>query len=73
MHNSKLCSIEEDTCEDAMVIHLNGPEIGEADDMRKSALDLHFKGQLWHAMVKGNNFKSPWKTYQEKVVCHSIN
>jgi hypothetical protein len=31
-----------------MMIHMNGPEMGEADDVLKTALDLHFKGQPWH-------------------------
>ena len=39
IHNSKLRPIEEDTAEDEMMIHLNGPEIGEADNVLTSALD----------------------------------
>ena len=37
IHNSKLRPIEEDSAEDEMMIHLNGPEIGEADNVLKSA------------------------------------
>ena len=56
-----------------MMIHLNGPEIGEADNVLKSALDLHLNGQPWHFTLKGNIVKSPGKTEtkkqcQEKVV-----
>ena len=56
------------------MIHFNGPELGEADNVLESALHLHFKGQPWHFTVKGNIFKSPGKTVtkqcQEKLVCH---
>ena len=73
IHNSKLRPIEEDTVEDEMMIHLNGPEIGEADNVLKSALDSHLKGQPWRLIVKESIYKSPGKTCQEKVVCHSVN
>ena len=71
-HNCKLCAIEEDTAEDEIMINLNGPDIGEADNVLNSALDLHFKGQPMHFRVKGNIVKSPGNTCQEKSNCHSI-
>ena len=40
------------------MIHINGPEIGESDDILKAALDLHFKGNQWHFSVQGNMFHS---------------
>ena len=40
------------------MIHINGPEIGESDDILKAALDLHFKGNQWHFSVQGNMFRS---------------
>ena len=43
------------------MIHIKGPEIGEANNVLKSALDLHLKGQPWHFTVKGNIVKSPGK------------
>ena len=35
-------------------IKFNGPELGEADETLKAALDLHFKGNQWHFSVQGN-------------------
>ena len=44
------------------MIHLKGLEIGVADNVLKSALDLHLKGQPWHFTVKENIVKSSGKT-----------
>ena len=54
-----------------MMINFNGPEIGEADIVLKSALDLHFKGQPWHFTVKRNIFKSPGKTVTKTMLHHN--
>ena len=58
LHNSDIRNIKEETAEDEMMIHINGPEIGEANDTLKSALDKHFQGQPWHFTVRGNIFRS---------------
>ena len=50
------------------MIHLKGPEIGEADNVLKSALDLHLNGQPWHFTLKGNSVKSPGKTETKNSV-----
>ena len=41
-----------------MMIHINGPEVGEADETLKAALDLHFKGNTWRFTVGRNIFYS---------------
>ena len=58
IHNSDIRNIKEETAEDEMMIHINGPEIGEADDTLKAALVKHFQGQSWHFTVRGNIFRS---------------
>ena len=35
LHNNKLRPMEEETVDDEMMIHLNGPEIGECDNILK--------------------------------------
>ena len=62
LHNSKLRSIEETTAEAEMMIDMNGPEIGEAENVLKSALDLHFEGKPWHFIVERNIFITPGET-----------
>ena len=49
-HNSKVRNIDETTANDEMFISVNGPEIREADDILKEALDEHFKNSKvgWH-------------------------
>ena len=42
IHNSKLRPIEEDTAEDEMMIHLNGPKIEEEDNVLKFCLRFTF-------------------------------
>ena len=49
---------KEETAEDEMLIHINGPEIGENDNTLKSALFKHFQGQSLHFIVKENIFRS---------------
>ena len=61
LHDNKLRPIEENTAEAEMMVHMNGPEIGEADDILKAALDLHFEGKPWHFIVAGNIFKTHGK------------
>ena len=56
IHNSKIRPIKEETAEDEMMIHLNGPQLGEADDTLTDALDLHFNGGPWHFTIQGNIF-----------------
>ena len=51
-------TIKEQTSEDEMMIHINGPEVGEADETLKAALDLHFKGNTWNFTVYKNIFRS---------------
>ena len=33
---------------DELVIHWNGPHITKCDGIVKQALNVHFKGKLWH-------------------------
>ena len=65
VHNNKLRPFEETTAEAEMMIHMNGPEIGEVDNVLKSALDLHFEGKPWHFLLTENIFKTQGKTVQE--------
>ena len=58
IHNSDIRAIKEETAEDEMMIHINGPAIGEADDTLKAALDKYFNGSQWHFSVEGNIFRS---------------
>ena len=58
IHNNDNRPIKEQTGEDEMMIHINGPEVGEADETLKAALDLHFKGNTWHFTVDRNIFRS---------------
>ena len=41
-HNSKIRNIGEENANDELCIAYNGPEIGEADEVLRDALDLHF-------------------------------
>ena len=58
IHNSDIRAIKEEAAEDEMMIHINGPAIGEADDTLKAALDKYFNGSQWHFSVEGNIFRS---------------
>ena len=58
IHNSDIRAIKEETAKDEMMIHINGPAIGEADDTLKAALDKYFNGGQWHFSVEGNIFHS---------------
>ena len=61
LHNNKLRPMEEETVDDEMMIHLNGPEIGECDKILKLALDKHFNGKSWHFTTQNNIFKTHGK------------
>ena len=58
-HQSKIRNISEDNANDELLISFNGPEVGEADNILKQALDLHFAkyGKGWHFTTN-----SPFKT-----------
>ena len=58
------------TEEAKIMVHMNGPEIGEADNVLKSALDLHFKGKPWHFVLTENILKTQGNTVQE-VLSHN--
>ena len=58
IHNSNIRPIDNKTAEDEMMVHLNGPEIGEVDETLASALDKHFKGHSWHFTIQGNLLRS---------------
>ena len=64
LHNSDIRPINEETAEDEMNIHLNGPELGEADEILKAALDKHFKGGPWHFTIQNNIFRTSGQTVQ---------
>ena len=53
--------MEEETVDDEMMIHLNGPEIGECDNILKLALDKHSNGKSWHFTTQNNIFKTHGK------------
>ena len=57
-YNNDNRQIKEKTGEDEMMIHINGPEVGEADETLKAALTLHSKGNTWHFTVDRNIFRS---------------
>ena len=44
---------------------MNGPEIGEADNTLKDALDRHFDVRPWHFLVNRNIFKTPGETVND--------
>ena len=48
-----------------MMVHMNGPEIGDADDVLKTALDLQFEGKPWHFILARNIFKTHGKAVTE--------
>ena len=62
-HNSKIRNISEDNANDELFISFNGPEVGEADNILKQALDLHFAkhGKGWHFSTN-NPFKTSGAT-----------
>ena len=68
LHNNKLRPIEESTAEAEMMIHMSGPEIGEAEDVLKSALDLHFEGKPWHFVLTQNIFKAQGKVVKDVLL-----
>ena len=43
LHNSLLRNIGEERANDEMFVAYNGPDIGEAEDVLKKALDEYFK------------------------------
>ena len=57
--------ISGDTAEAEMMVHMNGPEIGEADNVLKTALDLHFEGNPWHLILAGKIIKTHGKAVTE--------
>ena len=60
--------IGEETVNDELFIAFNGPEIGEADQTLKSALDLHFssRGGRWHFSTN-SLFKTAGPTVTKKL------
>ena len=64
LHNNKLRPIEEVTVEAEMMIHMIGLEIGEANKVLKSALNLHFEEKPWHFLPTQNIFKTQGKVVQ---------
>ena len=42
LHNNKFRKISEDTANYELFVAFNGPEIGEADEVLRQALNLHF-------------------------------
>ena len=54
-HNSDIRPMEENQVNDEMFVSWNGPEIGEADDILKEALELHFKGSRLGVHFTTNN------------------
>ena len=42
LHNNKHRKISEETANDELFVAYNGPEIGEADEVLRKALNLHF-------------------------------
>ena len=67
IHNNDNRQIKEQTGEDEMMIHINGPEVGEADETLKAALDLHFKGNTWHFTVDKHLFRSSGITTEKNL------
>ena len=53
--------MEEETVDDEMMIHMNGPENGEFDNILKLALDKNFNGKSWHFTTQNNIFKTHGK------------
>ena len=47
-HNSDIRPMEENQMNDEMFVALNGPEIGEANEVLKEALKLHFEDSRVH-------------------------
>ena len=49
-HNDKIRPLSKDNVNDELFVALNGPELGEADEVLEKSLDLHFsKSQSgWH-------------------------
>ena len=46
LHNSKIRNMKEDTANNEMFVAFNGPEIGEADEVLREALNLHFSQSI---------------------------
>ena len=44
---------------DELVIHWNGPHISKCDGIVKQALNVHFKGKLWHFIFSDVRAKMP--------------
>ena len=55
LHNNQLRKLNEDTANDELFVAYNGPEIGEADEVLRQALNLHFRKQegveFFHTIV----------------------
>ena len=49
-HNDKLRKLSEENVNDELFVALNGPELGEADEVLQKSLDLHFGKSFngWH-------------------------
>ena len=49
-HNDKIRPLSKDNVNDELFVALNGPQLGEADEVLEKSLDLHFsKSQSgWH-------------------------
>ena len=64
LHNSKLRPINEETGDDELFVVYNGPEMAEADEILKEALDLHFKDSRgWH-FTTNNLFRTSGPTVE---------
>ena len=42
-HNDKIRPLSKDNVNDELFVALNGPQLGEADEVLEKSLDLHFK------------------------------
>ena len=61
-HNTKIRPIADTTANDEMFIAVNGPEIGEADNVLTKALNLKFGSSSWHFSVQQNLFRTSGPT-----------
>ena len=59
LHNTKLQPFDEESSDNELFVVYNGPEIGEAENILKEALALHFKDSHgWH-FTTNNHLKNP--------------
>ena len=65
IHNHKLRPLKDTTSNDEMFISVNGPDVGEADELLAKALDSKLAGQSsWHFATQQNIFRSSGKTVE---------